>query len=775
MRILAIFAFSCSGAIFLANYLLSELYWLLGAGVMALLAAAAVLLLRGQPKVRLFSALLCAGMSVGLLWTTVYTAVCFQPARDLDDQTVRMTATVTDWPKKTDYGWSVLVRAETESFVRLNTLLYVDEQGKDLRPGDEISTVVHYTLGDRTFFGVEITYYTAKGIFLRGEAYGKLEIQRPEHIPVWYWPAVYSKVLKSGIDAAFPDDVAPLIRALVTGNRDHLTDEFTTSLERTGLSHTVAVSGMHLAFLSGMISMVLGKGKRSTAVISILWVLLFCGVAGNTPSVTRAAVMILMLQIAPLLGRERDGPTALAFALMLLLLWNPFSAAHIGLQLSFGAVAGIFLVSDRIQDWMLETLHIKKRPKKWLLRQVIKIPRFFVATLCATLGASVLTVPLTALHFQTFSLISPLSNLLTLWAVAILFLAGLVLGTAGIFVQNIIPVLVTPFTWIARYLQLVVDRLAEIPLAAIPVDSFYYQMWVLFFCLLVGVLLSVKGRVRPLIPLGAAVLTLMASVYFNTTTFQSGELTAAVLDVGQGQSVLLRAGNYLTLVDCGGDGPDNAGDVAADYVQATGRGTLDLLVVSHYHSDHANGIPQLLRRLKVSAIALPDVEEGDGLRQEILDLAEEQGIEVWFIREDTSIYLGENQEFTIYAPLGQGMDTNELGLSVLATAGDFNVLLTGDMGGKVEQMLLSHTWLPDIEMLVVGHHGSRYSTTEELLAVVRPNVAVISVGKENRYGHPAQGTLERLDAFGAEIYRTDLQGTVTIHAKDYAEDSADDS
>ena len=762
MRILAIFASAFSAAVFLANYLLPEAFLLLGGGLLALLGLGLWFSLRSRTRPRRLCALLCAGAAVGLVWTAVYTAIFFQPARELDNSTVRLTATVADWPKERDGDWSVLVRADTDSFVRLSAILYVDEQGADLRPGDEISVVGRCALGDRTSSGQEITYYTAKGIFLRVQTYGRLDVQRPEHVPVRYWPAVLSKYLKESIDTVFPEDVSPLVRGLVTGNRDNLTDEFTSSLQRVGLAHTVAVSGMHLAFLAAMVAALMGRGKRSTALVTILFVLAFCGVAGNTPSVTRAAVMILLLQIAPLLGRERDGPTALAFALMLLLAWNPFSAAHVGLQLSFGAVAGILLVSDTIQNWMLHKLRLDKRPKKKFFRLVVKVPRFLVSVLCATLGASVLTVPLVAIHFQSFSLIAPVSNLLTLWAVALLFLGGLVLGILGMFQPDLAAVLAMPFTGLARWLIWVVESLGRLPMASIPLTSPYYRAWVIFLCLLLAATLLSKGGRRPLIPLASAAGTLIVCVLFTSLTFRAGELTAAVLDVGQGQSVLLQAGNYLTLVDCGGDGPDNPGDVAADYLHSLGRNSLDLLVVSHYHKDHANGIPQLLKRVNVSAIALPDVEEEDPLRREILELAEERGVEVWLIREDTVISLGEDQEFTLYAPMGGGTGTNELGLTVLATAGDSDVLLTGDMNAQGERELLDQVRLPDIELLVAGHHGSKYSTTQELLEATRPETAVISVGAGNRYGHPARETLERLDRAGTEIYRTDLQGTVVI-------------
>ena len=656
------------------------------------------------------------------------------------------------------------LRLKTDRGISLSTVLYLDEQGSQVKPGDRLSTVAHCTLGDRTLAGEEITYYTAKGIFLRAQAYGRLDIQRPERVPIRYWSALLSKELKAGISAAFPKDTAPLIQALVTGNRDGLTDQFTTSLQRTGLSHTVAVSGMHLAFLSGLLTLLLGRGKRSTAVANLVWVVLFCGIAGNTPSVLRAAVMISMLQLAPLFRRERDGATALGLALMGLLAWNPFSAAHLGLQLSFGAVAGILLVSDRIQNGMRSLLRLEGPRKSPVTRLLLVVPDFLVSTLSATLGASLLTVPLVAVYFGYLSLIAPLANLLTLWAVAVLFVAGLWLGVFGVILPGAAAVMAIPFTALARYLDWVVDGMSSLSLAALPMDSFYYRAWVVFLYLMLGAALLIRGKKRILVPLCAGAATLAFCLLCSALAFRAGELTAAVLDVGQGQSVLLRTGDYLTLVDCGGEGQRDPGDVAADYIQAQGMARLDLLVVSHYHTDHANGIPQLLRRIPVGTIALPDVEEGDPLREEIIALAQERGIELYFIRRDTNFDLGEGRSIEIFPPVGQGRQTNELGLTVLASSGGFAALITGDMSGESEKELLAHADLPDIDLLVAGHHGSRDSTTGELLERVRPELAVISAGKGNSYGHPAPETLERLDGVGALIYRTDLQGTVVVRA-----------
>ena len=765
MRKLAIFSFSCSAAVFAANGLLSSML-LVPLGVGLLFAGPAFWWGMGpkRRRPRLAVVLVLAGLAAGFLWTAVYQQWVFRPARELDDRTVHLEAVVEEYPQQTDYGYSVVVRCRTGGLQTLLALLYVDDQGAQLRPGDRISVITHCTLADRALSGEEITYYTAKGIFLLGETYGALEADRPEVPAPAFWPALAANWLKEGISRSFPEDVAPLIQALVIGNREGLSDPFTTSLQRTGLSHMVVVSGMHLSVLAEIVSVLLGKGKRSTAVLTGVWVILFCGVVGNTPSVVRAAVMILLLQAAPLFGRENDPPTSLGVALMLLLLWNPFSAAHIGLQLSFASVAGIQLAAQPIQDRLLALARLDRYDRRRWVRVCTWAPRFCITTLSATLGAMLLTVPLVAVHFGMFSVIAPVSNLLTLWAVSLLLLGGVVGGLLGWLLPAVGVIAAVPFTWLGRYVCWVIDALGHFAVASLPLDSFYYRAWLVFVYLMLGMGWLIKGPKRVVLPGCACVITFCVSLLLSSAGFYAGDMTVTALDVGQGQSVLIRSGGFLTLMDCGGDGADDAGDVAADYLQALGETKLDLLVLSHYHSDHANGIPQLLRRVEVAAIALPDVEPEDPLRQEILALAQEKDIPVRFVREDTAYLLEDGASITLFPPLGTGTDTNELGLTMLATAGSFDTLITGDMGGEVEPLLLEHRELPAVELLVVGHHGSATSTTRELLDSVRPDIAVISVGENNRYGHPAQETLERLAASGAAIYRTDLQGTVTIRA-----------
>ena len=761
MRRLAIFSFSFALAALCACVLPLEGRLLPLGGLAGLAFVLTWVPLERWERKRRAARWAAAGLALGFLWTAGYTALFWRPAQDLDDVTIRLRGTVEQWPRETDYGWSVRLRLEPESGPAIPTLLYLDGQGAGLEPGDGVEMVAHCTLADRSSSGEEITYYTSQGIFLTAQGYGRLEVERPERVPLRDWPAHWTRALEESIQRIFPQSASPLVTALVTGNRDGLSDSFDTDLQRTGLSHTVAVSGSHLAFLAGLLALLLGGSRRLTALVLIPVSVLFTLMTGCTPSIVRAAVMIVLLQVAPLLGRERDSLTSLGTALLLLLMWNPFSAAHVGLQLSFAAVAGILLCGEPIQRALAERIPWKKARRgspAWCVRGAL---RFFASTLSATVGASLFTTPLTAFYFRSLPLASLLSNLLALWAVSVLFGAGLVLGAAGVFLARPAALLAAPVSVLEGYLTGLIQSLAQAPFAAVTLDTPYYRFWLGFVYVLVILAVLIPGKKRWIAPVCAGVSTLCLAVFMSHLSFWQGAGAVTALDVGQGQSILVRTGRFLSLVDCGGDGYQNAGDVAADYLGDRGVERLDLLAVTHFHADHANGVERLLERVEVDTLALPDVEPESPIRQEIEALARERGTRLLYIRTDTTLTLGEGRTIRLFAPLGSG-ETNEEGLTFLASQGEFDVLISGDMGADVEERLLSHTQLPQVEVLAAGHHGSKYSTSQALLDQLKPEYILISVGADNRYGHPDGGTVERMLISGARLYRTDRSGTVTI-------------
>jgi competence protein ComEC len=258
------------------------------------------------------------------------------------------------------------------------------------------------------------------------------------------------------------------------------------------------------------------------------------------------------------------------------------------------------------------------------------------------------------------------------------------------------------------------------------------------------------------------VITLCLSAILTAQTAQRTGLTVTVLDVGQGQSILLNSKGTTALVDCGGT--TDPGDTAATHLQNMGKGSLDLLVLTHFHDDHAGGVPELLRRMEVKAMVLPNVEEDSPLRQEIEELAEFLEIPVYYVNETSTARLGQ-ADLTFHPPLPGSENANERCLSMVCSYGDWDALITGDMPEEEERRLAARGVLPDCELLVAGHHGSSSSTGQFLLDTITPEMAVISVGY-NTYGHPAQETLDRLAASNIQVYRTDRQGTVTVYAKE---------
>lgn len=768
MRKLASFALPFGVGIFLSAYLLPRLVQLAGAAVCALIWVVYLRRWRRQRvDKRLRPVLYTAGLAIALLWSWGYDMRTVYPAEQLAGTEETFVFQAEDWPETGTYSVSVEARLLNPDGPDLGVLLYFypgDEKVPDIKPGDTLTCTAQLKLAD-TVGGEENGYYYSKGIFLTANAAEIPTVTPAENVPLKYWPALWRRAMEEHIGELFSDETAGLALALTTGDKSGLTGSFYTALKRCGLAHVVAVSGMHMSMVVMLAAMLVRRRRRKMmAIVSIPLVLVFMALTGFAPSVVRAGVMQILLLLGPALSREGDTVTSLSFALLLLLLQNPYAAMSVGLQLSFLSVAGILTITGWLNEKFFHRFPLKKgktKPRRLYNSAV----RFLVGCVTMSIGAIAFTTPLTVYYFGTVSLVSPLANLLTLWAVTVLFLLCLpaaALGGVLPIVGKALAALAEPVSWLFHR---IVYGLSSLPFASVSLETGRYILfWLLFVYAVIGAcVLFRKEKPRPIVPLCCCTITLASALLFNALSLRSGGLSVTVLDVGQGQSILLTAQGSTALVDCGGSGGDDPGDIAADYVQAMGRSTLDLLVLTHYHSDHACGVPELMERLDVVALAVPDVESDSALRAEILALAEEKGTEVIFIEEDTMVEL-DSVSLTLYAPLGTG-GGNEEGLSVLATQGDFDALITGDMNAAVERRLVKYGNLPDIELLVAGHHGSASSTSKELLEAVTPEYAVISVGY-NSYGHPAPETLDRLEQAGCTVWRTDLQGTITVRAAD---------
>lgn len=745
---------SFAGGVFLALCLLPEKLWLwLGLGFLALAVLAF------WRKWRLL-ALVSLGLCLGLSWSGGYRQVRVLPWQELSGRrtTVSMVLTQTPEPVE-DYAARSEVYLTREGKVPVKALFYGDLDLLDCHLGDRITAFCDVSMSDR-LYDQTTAVYTSRGIFLRLTARGDLEISSPERTPFYLWPARWGERLSQSIQAVFPADVSPFLAALAAGDRSLLSDEANTDLSRAGVSHLVALSGMHLCFLVGFLGLFVGYDPKRRALVCLPVILAFSLAVGGSASVLRAAILYGILLLAPLLGREADRWTSLSFALALLLFLDPYGAQNMGLQLSFSAAAGLTLLADPLSRRWKERLPAGNTPFK---RLALRGLRGLMNTFSATLGALVFTLPLSMLYFGSVSLIQPLTNLLVIPVSSALFALTLLLALVGMILPGPAAVCGGVVAWLGRYVLGVVSLAAKLPLSAVTTREIYYPIFILglYGLLLLGVFGKGKRRLRVFLLSG---VVLFAGAWgFTAATFHTGDLTVAVLDVGQGQSVLLTSGGVSALVDCGGNGLEDPGDVAADYLQDRGTAQLDYLILTHYHSDHVNGLQQLFRRVRVKNLILPQMEREEETQIWLLNQAQEQGSGVIWLTENTQFTLGE-AVLSVFAPLGDG-GANEEGLSLLASAGDFDLLITGDMNAAVEEMLIKYCPLPkNVEVLIAGHHGSRYASSDSLLEALHPSVAVISVGR-NTYGHPAEETLERFSRRNITVYRTDRQGTITLSAR----------
>lgn len=429
MRKLAVSAVSFSAAIFVSN--------IIGNSISpAILAAAAAIcglvlcLAAGESALRLKISLI--SIAFGFAWFAVFYGFTVERAVLLDGSNIRVQAVLKTLPL--NYGDYSRAEGKVISGPGKGLgFIISDSSGslKLLEPGDIFVCDAKIKRADIRY-GEEYDDYNARGIFMVLSVKNRF-LKSGEMPDIYYMPVRIKYEIDGLIDRIFPADTSSFMKSLLLGDkRDFYKNQsLRISMRRAGIMHVVAVSGMHVSFFVSFILLLLGKGRRQSFLcLIIVWV--FIAVTGMPHSAVRAGFMITMLLIAPIFRRENDAITSLTFALMVILIFNPFSAMSTGLQLSFGAMAGIMLFSEKIY----RVLTSKIKNKAW---------EYIAGILSSSFGVLVLSMPLTAIRFGSVQILSPITNTFILWALSICFCGGfvaclfsLIYGPAGVIIASVI-------------------------------------------------------------------------------------------------------------------------------------------------------------------------------------------------------------------------------------------------------------------------------------------------------------------------------------------------
>lgn len=595
--------------------------------------------------------------------------------------------------------------------------------------------------------------------------------------------------LARNLAEVLPEPQASLAQGVILGIRGNIPQELRDDFARSGTSHLLAISGLHLSIMAGVMLGIglwlFGRRHYLYVWLALCVIWLYALVTGMHLPVVRGAIMASMFLFAELLGRQRSAIVALTFAAAVMVGVSPYILGDVSFQLSFLAMAGLVFLFPVFRN-------LGRKATAALLGEegtTVSIANVAVDTLSATLGAVIAVWPVVAYYFGIISFVGPLATFLALPALPGVIIAGVLAALIGIVAMPVAHVV----GWLAwlflSYMTLVVSGLAAPSISSIEVDSISPAfVWGYYLVLAVAIWFSSKRKALQDAFSGAAarfktgvslsfrlsrtgkwiispLLVIAVLVSFAAFTMPDDNLHVSFLDVGEGDAILVRKGNQQVLID-GGPGLQAINLELGREMPFWDR-TIDLLVLTHPHHDHLAGLVEVLRRYEVGQVLYPALEYESPVYDEWRRLIQEGGIKQTLACAGQQINLCDGIVMTVLSPpsilltdTGSDVDNNSVVLKL--SIGNISFLLTADIMREPEWELVRERADLDSTVLKVAHHGSDTSTTPEFLAVVNPEVAVISCGAENKFGHPSDEVLNRLKvAIGSDnVYCTAEHGTI---------------
>lgn len=557
----------------------------------------------------------------------------------------------------------------------------------------------------------------------------------------------FKKKIEGILSLCTDDRSVQILKGLLFGDTSTIQEDDYKNFQKSGIIHIFAVSGYNIWLFLYMLNILLFflHNKRLKTIIIIMLLGFYSIMSGSTPSVVRAFIMASIILWGRILKREPDHLTSLSLAGIMILILNPLAVMDIGFQLSFISTASIIILSPALRKvWM---------PVNGRLRDII------VLTLSVQIGM----LPVVVYYFNNFPIFSLISNIIIVPLVSLMIILGIMvillnfIYTGAAFFTGYIIV------WITRTILYMTEFIASIPYSNMNMISpgilgivlYYAIMWVIFNWVKINK--SWKSKIL----MGTAAILIFCMV----SEMVPGELKISFIDVGQGDCILISTPDRKHILIDGGGKPDNpysgfdiGKDVLKPYLYRHGINKIDLIVCTHFHDDHLNGLIPVMDSFRFGKLAVRGVEKS-GSYDKLLSKVSMESKMVFKAVDGETIEVGRYVKLYVLNPEGHEYDENDSSVVIKMVYKDFSALFTGDISAEVEKRLATRHMRADV--LKIPHHGSAASLTSDFLDSVNPEAAVICVG-ENKFGHPADVIVKKIKDKGISLYRTDQNGEIII-------------
>ena len=609
-----------------------------------------------------------------------------------------------------------------------------------------------------------------------------------EGVRLLRWTYALRERLSVSLTKALPEPQCSLAQGILLGIRGNIPYSLNEAFSRTGTAHLLAISGLHISIVIGMVLSlaILAFGRRYSIYIwlALLAIWLYVLLTGMRPPVIRGAIMGSLFLIAEFLGRQRSAIIALAFAAAAMVGVQPGVLWTVSFQLSFLAMAGLILLFPQFQIWGRQVVATSSGDREALMTTGAMV----TDALAVTLAAVTAVWPLVAYYFGIVSLVALPATFFSLSALpAIIVTAGLV-AFAGL----LVPLLAQVLGWLAwlflSYLLLIVHGFDALPGSSLELASVSsWQVWCYYIVLaaavavvsrrkqLAGSFSRLASGLKAIIPahlprkwLIPALLIVAILVWSVVLTRPDDKLHVSFLDIGQGDAILIQTPAQQDILIDGGPDPQKANLELSKKLPFWDR-AIDLVISTQPQADHITGLVEVLQRYKVRQVLDADVSYDSPIYQQWLELVEQKQIRRDIAGAGQEIDLGHGITIEVLNPppdlfQGTSSDVDNNGVVLRLSWGKVSFLFTADIGREAEFELIGQRANLKSTVLKVAHHGSNTSTSPQFLAAVDPEVAVVSVGTDNPFGHPSSEVVERLEErVGADnVYLTSERGTIEL-------------